>query len=248
MLQFQIENTIRKIVNTFWQTGLLQDATEPNINAEFSLKRNRLKSVLCLNILLNNPLSAFYRKPRFQILSMLLFRKKKYQSMNIKFSWTWKEYARNVTVSVPYFDTDRFRLWFVGPMDMWSMLRVRIRAWRAEARNIFMVCILLCITINKRGRFSVTTTTMISRFIYKKYSCLSTWWWSLGTETCSSVLMWNINKPRNHCCCGDGKIHFTYLLKLEVCISWATLIEWFVPGSQISSLHVLKSIQHPVME
>jgi hypothetical protein len=42
------------------------------------------------------------------------------------------------------------------------------------------------------------------------YSCLSTWWWSLGTETCSSVLRWNINKPRNHCCCGDGK--FTSLI------------------------------------
>jgi hypothetical protein len=29
-----------------------------------------------------------------------------------------------------------------------------------------MVCILLRITINKGGRFSVTTTIMISRFIY----------------------------------------------------------------------------------
>jgi hypothetical protein len=34
-----------------------------------------------------------------------------------------------------------------------------------------MVCILLCITINKGGRFSVTTTIMISRFIYV-YLCL----------------------------------------------------------------------------
>jgi hypothetical protein len=67
MLQFQIEKLIHTTVDKSRQTHLLMGKKEQIKKTQYSLKRNRMKSVLHLNIPHENSLDASHRILWFEV-------------------------------------------------------------------------------------------------------------------------------------------------------------------------------------
>lgn len=95
-----------------------------NQNAEYSLKRNRMKLVLGMNILLWNPLDNFHRRLGFQISSWSpFFRKRPIWNLTVPECWTSYGGSRNVYITAGSIsnicDLGGFYMWFVGLLVCW---------------------------------------------------------------------------------------------------------------------------------
>jgi hypothetical protein len=75
ILSYEIKERLKlSILQEMLEILFIVTVTEgKNRNAQRSLKNNGIKSVLCVNILLQNPSDALYRRPCFRVLSVKFY-------------------------------------------------------------------------------------------------------------------------------------------------------------------------------